>query len=500
MQRGLPAILVIISSLSISGDIQSCADELRLWASNRGVVISAEFVSASDGEVVLKLKNGREASVPIERLSDADIAYVEGLAEQGRAFSYMPFPEETGAPKEINVAGGPELYQTPHFEFQSEQSVSKGFIAEAALVYEGTYYALRGILPESISLNPPQGQTHYRGKFLSDRAFDEVVRGKMPVLPGQRIAGLYVTLDRELLVPYSSLGARKLGSRLTLRKSSDTTTLIHEIVHQVMHDWLPLLPTWFAEGMSEYVAAIPYQNGRFEFFNSERGLLERLAVQYGVNEGQVRGMRRPSEIMRVERFNRLISGEAEQESGVPAGMALNTWGGTIEEYRDSMLLLYFFVHLDERERPGAPLGGYLQLVDDAMEMTKHLEDEVEKYEVKRLAYNEEVKRFNAALDQFRKEADGYNSRVQKYNAQAKQGVPEAKRAAVGAPPEAPVLPEELSMPDVISNALTGGTLDLVGYVQKKALPGLLKGRKGEEIDKVLKESFSEIGVQISYNR
>ena len=56
------------------------------------------------------------------------------------------------------------------------------------------------------------------------------------------------------------------------------------------------------------------------------------------------------------------------------------------------------------------------------------------------------------------------------------------------------------MPDVISNALTGGTLDLVGYVQKKALPGLLKGRKGEEIDKVLKESFSQIGVQIYYNR
>ncbi len=500
MKEVLPAIAALSLLLVFGGRDTLCAGDLRLWTSNNGVAISAEFVSASDEEVVLKLKNGREARVPIERLSEADIAYVEGLAEQGRAFSYAPFPEETGAPKEINVIGGPEVYQTPHFEFHSEQSVSKGFIAEAALVYEGTYYALRGILPESISLNPPQGQTHYRGKFLSDRAFDEVVRGKMPVLPGQRIAGLYVTADRELLVPYSSLGARKLGSRLTLRKSSDTTTLIHEIVHQVMHDWLPLLPTWFAEGMSEYVAAIPYQNGRFEFRNSERGLLERLAGQYGVNEGQVRGMRRPSEIMRVERFNRMMSGEAEQESGVLAGVALDTWGGTIQEYRDSMLLLYFFVHLDERERHGAPVGAYFQLVDDAMEMTKHLEDEVEKFEVKRLAYNEEVKRFNAALDQFRKEADGYNSRVRKYNAQAKQGVPEAKRAEVGAPPEAPVPPEELVMPDVISNALTGGTLDLVGYVQKKALPGLLKGRKGEEIDQALKKSFSEIGVQISYNR
>tara|TARA_R110000850_G_scaffold263406_1_gene392254 strand:- start:534 stop:1766 length:1233 start_codon:yes stop_codon:yes gene_type:complete len=406
-------------------------------------------------------------------------------------------PDETSAPREIAVEGGPRIFRTPHFEFDTDQEVSHAFISEAARVYEGTFYALDG-LPHGLVLKPPGGSEFYRGKLMGDQAFNEVVSEVMPSLPGQRVVGLYMTNRQELLVPFSSLGAKVMGSRLTLRKSSDTTTLIHEIVHQLMHDWLPLVPTWFAEGMSEYVASVPYQNGRFEFRNSERGLKGRLEGQYGVAGATVTGVRRPSAILGLEALGSISSETRRTPEGILAGVALDAWGGTIREYRDAMLLIYYFMHLDLPERAGAPIGAYLRLVDLAKEETGLLEVEVIEFEKKRIAYNEQVKHFNQLLDQFREEAEGYNERVILYNDQVKLGLPENEIVVVGIAPTAPVPPEEFEMPEAIRKAQSGGAIDLVGLVQGKALPALIRDRSAASIDASMREAFAGIGIEIKY--
>ena len=373
--------------------------------------------------------------------------------------------------------------------------------------YEGTYLALRE-LPHGIELEPPAGNTHFRGRFLGEREFDTLAAEKTVVIQGQRVVGLYLTQEKELLVPYSSLGAKLNGSRMTLRKSSDTSTLIHEIVHQVMHDWLPLMPTWFAEGIAEYLAAVPYQNGRFEFRNAERGLKFRLEEQHAMKGNTISGVRSPSYFFRgfetekpedVTATPGQLKGTNLASQAGTGLMVRDGWSGSVDEYRDSMLLLYFFMHLDEPENQGVAVGSYLKMIDLALGETNELQQEIAQFETRRLAYNEEVKRFNAELESFREAVSEYNERVTLYNRQLVDGVPETERIKVGAEPREPVPPAKLEVPESIERASRGGqTIDLLQLVQQKALPSLLQNRTPQQLSEEMKAAYSSIGIDIQF--
>lgn len=248
--------MMLACQIAVSGP---GVDSPRLWTSGDGRKLEASLVRLEGDSVILELSSGREASVPLAGLSKEDQEWVLSLPERETQFRPASLPGETQLDGEIEVTGGPELYLTPHFSFQTEEEVSPAFISEAAKIYEGSYLALNS-LPHGLTFLPPEGSDHFRGAFLNERHFDLIAREKLATIPGQRIVGLYLGDEKRLLVPYSSLGAERLGSRMTLRKRSDTTTLVHEIVHQVMHEYLPVLPTWFSEGMAEYLSAVPYQN------------------------------------------------------------------------------------------------------------------------------------------------------------------------------------------------------------------------------------------------
>lgn len=488
------------------------AEEVRTWTSADGRQLQASLVDLDEESVTLKLQNGREAEIALTRLSPSDRTYLSELRSAGMAFSPDPLPEETSAPNEIEVTGGPEVYLTPHFSFETQEPVSKAFISEASRIYEGTFEALHAI-PHGLTFAPPSGKSHFEGKFMTESNFSAVARQRMPSLPGQRVVGLYLGDEQRLLVPYSSLGARKLGSRLTLRKRSDTTTLVHEIVHQVMHRYLPLLPTWFSEGMAEYVSALPYQNGRFEFRNSERGLKERLKGEYRISDREVANVIRPSSWLTLveegpdeEPKSITSSNSGTRNVSIPVFNDLPTpargssrWSGSVAEYRDALLLVYFFMHLDRPGEDGKPIGKFLHATSRAMEETDQIVVEIEQFEEDRLTYNKEVTKFNEAIDEFEAAAVAYNERVSVYNNQLRKGVPEAELIEVGNPPEEPERPGELVMPERLRKLSAGGRqIDLVSFVEKRALSTLTADRSGEVLDDRMQRAFEEIGITISY--
>lgn len=507
MLAGIKHAPILVFAVTVFFQIGAKA-ETRVWTSEDGRQLRASLVSADDTDAILKLESGREAKVPLSRLCEMDRAYVLAKYERGQAFDFGKLPEETQLPREIDVSGGPRVFRTTHFEFTTDQEVSKAFIAEAARVYEGTYLAVSR-LPHGIELTPPSGMTHFRGRFINDREFNEFAAEKTAVIPGQRVVGLYLTREKELLVPYSSLGARLNGSRMTLRKSSDTSTLIHEIVHQVMHDWLPLMPTWFAEGTAEYLAAVPYQNGRFEFRNAERGLKERLEEQHAMERNTIFRVRPPGYFLQGfenrEESRNVTSALNEANEGSLASQggtglpARDQWTGSVDEYRDAMLLIYFFMHLDQPEKQGEALGAYLKMIDLALDETNELQRELAEFETKRLAYNEDVQKFNQELESFRKAVEQYNDRVTQYNRQLRDGVPEEGRIKVGAEPKEPVPPAELEVPESISRASNGGrTIDLLRLVQQKALPALLQNRTADQLADEMKAAYANIGIDIQF--
>ncbi|MDF1826180.1 MAG: hypothetical protein P1U68_16155 [Verrucomicrobiales bacterium] len=484
--------------------IVSGSEELRrVWKSADGRELEATFVRRVDEAVILELTSGREAIVPFERLSTSDQDWVLNHQGGGAMYQAALLPEETQAPTEIAVSGGPDLYFTPHFSFQTDEDVSPAFISEAARIYEGSYLAL-SLLPHGLLFSPAEGKAHFEGSFMDDRRFDEIAREKLKTIPGQQVVGLYLGDEKRLLVPYSSLGAERLGSRLTLRKRSDTTTLVHEIVHQVMHRYLPVLPTWFSEGMAEYLSAVPYQNGRFEFRNAERGLKKRLGEAYQVERHRIVGVTRPSLFLagaagsggsRSSRSNQSSTGRSITVPVVPSG----AWTGAVKEYRDALLMVYYFMHLDRLEEQGRPIGEYLYLTDRAMGEADLLLETMAGYEADRIAYNGKVQQFNEALDAYQLAVQSYNERVQRYNEEVRNGVPERDRLKVGSPPVEPERPERPELPSALREwAGEGSRIDLVALVQERAGSALLQGRSLSEIDLLLKNAYESIGIEIKY--
>ena len=469
----------------------------RTWTSSDGRSLQGQLVSAGKGNVVIKVKGGQRYEFPLTRLSEADQDYIRELSAKGLTIEVGHMPAETRIPTQVKVEGGPQAFTTEHFEFHTDQKVSKAFISEAARVYEGTYQALSE-LPVGLKMNPPEGMDRFRGLFMSREAFQRELDsmntptpttsgGGVVVPPRPRtstatIAGVYSPKRKELLVPYTSLGARDSGSQKTLRKSSDTSTLVHEVVHQVMHDYLPLMPLWFTEGFSEYLNAVPYQNGRFEFKNLERGLKEHLAKKYRVRDGQVE-MRYPEIVL--------------------TKMTENFPGDVMAGYQDSMLLFIYLMHFDRPDAVGAPIAAFLKNYDiDNFNPQQFIADynaAVKKYNAERLIYNEKVTRYNAELTNFKAKVDAYNDRLDEIVKSRQLGLPDSQIPKPLPEPtdKPPTPPEKLVVPKILKDNPNGPT-DVFANIHKSATKVVTRDRTMDELASRLRKAYADIGIHITF--
>ncbi len=477
--RFFPGLLVVWLALAsvASGQYR----ETRTWTSNDGRTLEGSLLHADGDTVRLRLSDGREFDVPLDRLGEKDREYVAAMRSTGRTLAFRPMPGETKIDPQIEVEGGPRNFVTPHFEFGTDHGVSKSFISEAARVFEGTLHAVAS-LPLGIEPKPAQGAQRFRTLFLDRSTFEreiaEVMTG-VPQNPGSIVAGIYIPKRQEVLVPFSSLETGRSGSQITLRRTSDTSTLIHEIVHQVMHDWLALTPVWFSEGLAEYVAAVPYQNGRFEFRNAPKGLRETLESQYGIREGMAVPMIHPADFLEMRSAD---------------------WRGSQDDYRSAMLLVYYFMHLDQPDKPGAALAGYLHLLEQGRDETENFIADhnrlVDEFEKKRLAYNEAVDRYNADLVRYRAEVDAYNERVTAYNRQLEVKTPAEELIEVGEEPKAPAPPERPEIPEQLRDNSAGGTIDMAVMMHNTARPALVRDRDLDQLGDAVAEALKQAGIPV----
>lgn len=483
-----PCLLVCLCLLGLALSARG-EHPLRTWTSSDGRTLEASLLHADRQAVTLKLRTGREAVVPLDRLSEADRAYLDGLNATGQTIKLGAMPAETKIDPNVTVEGGPRSFVTPHFAFDSERGVTKAFIGEAARVFEGTLAAVAA-LPLGIVPKPAEGETRFRTRFLDRATFEQEflsLQGNGPsVGPGmlsvQNVAGVYIPGKKEVLVPFTSLGVTTSGSQISLRKSSDTSTLIHEITHQVMHDWLPMLPLWLTEGLAEYLSAVPYQNGRFEFKNAAQGLRESLQEDHGIGEGRPVSMPSPSAM-------------------IEAGNGM--WRGGTEDYLAGMMLVYYFIHLDQPEKPCAALASYIHLLGQSRADTERFIADynaaVRAFEEKRKVYNAAIESYNAAVATYKAAVAAYNGRVTQYNEQVRAGVPEPERVKVGEEPVPPVAPEPIEVPAILKeNANDGQPVDVLAIIQKQAKPALYRDRDAATLDEAVRAAYEKMGIAVSF--
>jgi len=346
----LPALLILLSPCVFAQDASS-----RPWKDVQGRVIQAAFVSATADTVTLRMADGKEHQIPLARLSAEDQAFVKSQAKtpasaappvtaQGvtpavtaASLNRLPvekrvWPEIVQVPtKSIEIELSEEspaarkfVYVSESFQFTSQAKLGKNIMMEVARTFEATK-SLVSSLPWGVVCRPPEGFERYQAALYETRR-DYVAAGGP-----ENSGGVYMTGDKVFRVPFPSIGLKLVGKTYAKDADYDGGTLIHEITHQVMDEYLTFLPVWVIEGTAEYTEMIPYNAGKF------RAEAHKTGFKDYVQEMQKRGL-------------------ALDIGNLETHMTMNraAWSGIADSssqkmgqlYLRSALVVYFLCHLD----------------------------------------------------------------------------------------------------------------------------------------------------------
>ena len=279
---------------------------MRVWTAANGQKFQAKLVSVDGENVTLLLANGQTSKFALNLLSAADRAAIRAGAAPNPATPATPAATTTkpaapaaanntkpGAPSaakartwpvvvevppnSIEITLGDQdaakrryVYKSQSFEFVSQDKLAGSVMKEVARTFEATR-SLVSALPWGIDPKPPADLGFYQAKLFTTR--EDYFADGGPKNSG----GVYFSGDRIFRIPYPSLGLQLQGKTWFKKPDYHGDTLVHEVTHQMMHDFLGFLPKWVIEGTAEYTESLPYNAGRFLAGSHARGLKESLA-------------------------------------------------------------------------------------------------------------------------------------------------------------------------------------------------------------------------------
>ncbi len=303
----------------------------RAWTDVQGRTIQAVLLEATAEHVRVRTGDGREFTIPLERLSAEDQAFARAAAAS-RPIAVRPWPETVSVPNsavEITIVEEDDsakrfVYHSADFEFIAQDKLAGTVMKEIARTFEATRSLLTE-LPWSLSCLPPDGAKLFKAElYETQEAYMQA--GGMP-----NSAGMYTSARQVFMIPFPSLGLRKRAK--TWYKDPDYTndTLIHEVTHQLMDDVLPFLPMWAIEGTAEYTEALPYRYGTFRVRAHQSGM--RTHVDF---------MEKVGVPIRIESLQGLLRMDNPSWHAFGSQSPRNL----SELYLGSFLLVYYFCHLD----------------------------------------------------------------------------------------------------------------------------------------------------------
>jgi hypothetical protein len=331
----------------------------REWADNTGRKLEGEMLGVERACAVVLLPDKHRASLPLDKLSTGDQAWVKLWAEGKSAEQQLPapiWPQAVQQP-EIKLTGGANSkggfeFHSPHYEFDCDAEVSTSVMTDFATVAEGTVRLLYSL---PIQLAPLEHKT-FTARICASRASYERGGG----VPGS--AGVFITANLRgegvLLVPFESLGIEKFNGHNTKSYSYRPNVLAHEMTHQITAELLQLMPKWVAEGLADYVGHMIYRNG--VYYLSERDRVQALHMRLDMYDN----LTREQEQRVVAAPSRFPEGRG-QPATLPeswllkpselVSMSEDYWdtslGGRNAQirihrmYLSSMFLMHYFLHL-----------------------------------------------------------------------------------------------------------------------------------------------------------
>jgi hypothetical protein len=306
----------------------------RGWKTVEGHPFQASVVSFDGTTAVFRMANGQRTQAPLAKLSSEDQQYLADWLKKQPIKVTLPdvVGVETAQIKTEVVSEDPVaekfVYRTQHFEFESQGKFAQSLLREVARNFEATYELLRA-LPWGIEPKPASGD-YFKARLLKDMAAYHTAGG--PPNSG----GVYSSRSETFMVPFESIGVKTVGKSYAKDENFDYSTMVHELTHQMMHFWLDLLPQWMVEGTAEYTSTLPLRTGKFRVSAAKNGLKDYAEF---LKKRAVGGMPEPYPLEKLFTITNAEWNEA---------MALDPRGATRRLYFTSYLLVYYFMHLDDK--------------------------------------------------------------------------------------------------------------------------------------------------------
>ena len=365
---GCAALLVGAPALTLG------QGESRTWTDVQGRTMQASLTGVEADQAIFLMASGQTLKFPLSKLSAADQAFIKNSGpaptvatppSPSAPSGYTPripiekrvWPDVVEVPsRSIEITAVEEnplqkhcVYRSEAFEFTSEDKLAGSVMKEIARTFEATR-ALLIALPWGVDPKPPVDVGRFQAKFYQTRA--NYIADGGPENSG----GVYMSRDRIFRIPFQSLGLEVRGKTWFKDDNYRNDTIIHEITHQLMHDYLSFLPTWIIEGTAEYTEMLPYKAGKFLSGQHERGIKEYLS------ESASRGLT-PTDVGSIKEHITM----KEEEWRSRANGASGGDGSSREQHRlyfSSCLLVYYFCHLDG-DRKGTRFMKYLDKMAEA---------------------------------------------------------------------------------------------------------------------------------------
>jgi hypothetical protein len=246
-----------------------------------------------------------------------------------------PWPVQAVAPagkvRMSSEEAGVFTYQSANFHITSDLKLPPVAANDIVQVFEATRAALI-----AMPLGLHAGGEHERYSVAMFREADGYRRAGGIVGSG----GYYDSRMRRMLVLLPNLGIEDKAGTIRLDYARNIFILKHEVTHQLLDSWHRRIPMWAYEGIAEFVASLPYSQGRYTLQSPGSGM--RYYLLKWRQSTATRGIRiiPPAQLMAM----RPVDWKA----------ALNQQEA-YDLYNSAALLTYFFIQQDG----GLPLAGFL---------------------------------------------------------------------------------------------------------------------------------------------
>lgn len=298
-------------------------------------------------------------SVPVAVADDSENELSDAREDlPGENFS-AAWPNATRVPDMLparTVQSGPDawIYESQHFRFTANAPIALAAVKEIARVFEGTYAANL-----ALPINSPCNHFQVCEKGRFNAFLFETYEQYLSVGGMKGSAGVFIGygngLERgRVLVPFPSLGLEKRGNRYVKSgRRVDAKTLSHEITHHMTIGG-NAYPTWFSEGLAEYVG-LSYDGKGQVRFSGNKNVIGKFVTAYGEKGDGGRGIgKQPNVGVSLKEFMANTSGFIGADND---GRAVQIGYGV------SALLVYYFFHLDGK-RDAARIKKFIAVIQN----------------------------------------------------------------------------------------------------------------------------------------